>query len=637
MSGLAGYRIERTLGAGCLGELLLVEGTSATGGRILMDAIDVLPDFALPARTAVEMAAVEASKLPHAGAAKVGGVLQDGGRIALTWEVAGAAPIAEWIREHPMGIGKLWEMLGPALEFLLFAHRRGVPHGRLSPGLLLTGGRTVQILGLAIARRADAFAADPAPHLRPPERGPASSAGDVFTLGLLLHQLVAGRLPWAATATAPRIEEMKRRGLEPSRALPPALMEPITAALHPDPSRRPDLGSWKMDLQAAVWSSPEDQVGGAVAPLSRPNIPAVPAGDAMPFGGGGGRSPVRAPSPPKAPEPLGPSHEAIQTFRQRIRESGVWLVLLGVIAAGVLAFLHWTALPAEPEELDDARLLVQADLRRGRYTPEAARQQGWLDLCDRGYEFACSWPRTSGDARTALATEHCADRDPVACLALWWIHGARAWAPVSAEQQALADEALAGACRWRWRTGCTDGHRAAGLDALDEDATGQLDTWCNDNQGIACTLLGEAAKAPGARMLRFDQGCRRGDAAGCGLQGDARLASSEAEQRAKAPGAWTQGCEEGDAAACNALGKAQLDGALVARNAGEALNGFEKACRGGLATACEVWSGMAMGTDLGEPNLPEAAKAARLGCDVGHAPSCARANALCRDGTAEGC
>lgn len=176
-------------------------------------------------------------------------------------------------------------------DALEYAHRQGVVHRDVKPAnvLLATNG-TVKVTDFGIAK---AMGADDltrtgtlvgtARYLSPEQvQGqPAGPRSDVYALGLVLFELLAGRPAFSgdtemATAVA------RLAGPAPDLAsvrpgLPPALVALVAAALEPDPAHRvPSAAALAQGLRSVAAGSGPPPTGPR-PPSGRPAAPATPA------------------------------------------------------------------------------------------------------------------------------------------------------------------------------------------------------------------------------------------------------------------------------------------------------------------------------------------------------------------------
>src|SRR5690606_20542002 len=185
------------------------------------------------------------------------------GRPYLVMECVEGEPITNYAERCGLSVSERVALFERVCEAVTYAHRRLVVHRDLKPSNVLVtddgpdGNPSVKLLDFGIARLLDEQADASAPVTRPewrvltpeyaaPEqlRGePATTATDVYALGVLLYELLTGRRP-DAVPTPPSATVSFTAG---ERAMPPrrlrrALRSDLDtlalAALHPDPARR---------------------------------------------------------------------------------------------------------------------------------------------------------------------------------------------------------------------------------------------------------------------------------------------------------------------------------------------------------------------------------------------------------------
>ena len=172
---------------------------------------------------------------------------------------------AEILRDQgTLAPGEAVEILAQSCRGLDYAHRNGVVHRDVKPGNLLRSNEgMVKLADFGIAKAAEqsditkvGSVLGTAAYLAPEQaRGePAGPPSDMYALGVVAYQLMAGRLPYDAgsltdlarlqdTGPPPRLDE-----LEPD--VPPALGAAVARALHRDPEQRyADAGEMETALR----------------------------------------------------------------------------------------------------------------------------------------------------------------------------------------------------------------------------------------------------------------------------------------------------------------------------------------------------------------------------------------------------
>jgi eukaryotic-like serine/threonine-protein kinase len=283
------YRMEALLATGGMGEVWAARD-------LLLDravAVKVLgPALAGDGRAAERLRreARAAGRLEHPNIARVLDLGEDGGRPHLVMELLEGESLAERIgRGGPMAPAEAARVVAAVADALEAAHRAGVVHRDVKPGNVFLGvDGSVKVLDFGIASAAGETALTTgdligtAAYLAP-ERAlghRATPASDVYALGVVLYELLAGRRPFEAGSD---IElAMAHVHAHPTPLAPVApgaprfLVAACERAMSRDPSSRPGSAA-------------------AVARLLRDPAPASPATRPLPVAApahpGAGRGP----------------------------------------------------------------------------------------------------------------------------------------------------------------------------------------------------------------------------------------------------------------------------------------------------------------------------------------------------------
>jgi hypothetical protein len=246
---LGRFRPLRPLGSGGSGSVWLARDET-TGEEVALKIVAREGKSALRA----EREATAAGRLRHPAAPRVHAIGHDDDHVYLAHEYVPGRTLRDAIRAGAVDDGTAVEAAAQLLEVLAHAHARGIVHRDVKPSNVLLAAAddvSVKLLDFGLARMdtADTLTAvgDVPGTLAyiAPERlagEPASPASDVWSVGVVLWEALAGEHPfWRASLveSARAIEE----GAPPLRTLRPDLPKPLLAAvdraLSADPARRP--------------------------------------------------------------------------------------------------------------------------------------------------------------------------------------------------------------------------------------------------------------------------------------------------------------------------------------------------------------------------------------------------------------
>ena len=258
---LSHYRIHGTLGAGGMGEVY-----RATDTRLGRDvALKVLPpemanDPDRLARFQREARAVAA--LNHPNVVTLYSVEEDDGIHFITMELIEGQPLDRLICADGLPADRILEIAGALAEALAAAHEKGIVHRDLKPGnVMVTSEGRVKVLDFGLAKDLGVEAASNAtltsvghtqagmvmgtPAYMSPEQvsgRPLDHRSDIFSLGVVLHEMATGHRPFEAASSAELVSAILRdhppavTDLRPD--LPEDLARVIRRCLEKDPRHR---------------------------------------------------------------------------------------------------------------------------------------------------------------------------------------------------------------------------------------------------------------------------------------------------------------------------------------------------------------------------------------------------------------
>jgi hypothetical protein len=245
-----------------------------------------------------EREATAAAQLRHPACLRAYSLARDQGHVYIAYEFVPGRTLRHALQNGELDDQGAIEAAAQILEGLAHAHAQGIVHRDVKPSnVLLVDGPDVSVrlldFGLALVTEEETLtAAGDVPGTLAyisPERlagKTAESATDVWSVGVLLWEALAGRHPFGS---GPFLEIAKRIGRgAPSLAtargdLPKPLVQLVDSALALDPGRRPDAAKLAVGLRRALRARPR-KASRIAGPLRRQLPARVPFPHALPRG-----------------------------------------------------------------------------------------------------------------------------------------------------------------------------------------------------------------------------------------------------------------------------------------------------------------------------------------------------------------
>ncbi len=364
--------------------------------------------------------------------------------------------------DGPLPFSRVVDVLRQVLAALGEAHDLGIIHRDLKPENVILeplrrGGDFVKVVDFGLAKlRADAQAPSVTspgivcgtPDYMAPEQGrgdPIDGRSDLYAVGVILFQLLTGRLPFEADSPTQvvmmhlTVPVPDPRQVAPERHIPDPLVDVVMKALAKDNRRRyQDAAEFSDGLKLALVqaeSQPPGRVSLPPASLSLPTSTCPACGLTVPVakfcGECGARLPLRSGAPeagePTAPLPLVAREDDLVWLEDRFRQLGKLLEsgrLVGEPGAGKTRLLHEflasartegdtivsvgpdpfyaeVAYFAVREAIRHLARLTQADIEQGRF--DRARPDARAGLDDVFGRHERGEPRAPFERRAALA------------------------------------------------------------------------------------------------------------------------------------------------------------------------------------------------------------------------------------------
>ncbi len=256
-----GYELGAVLGRGGMGEVFQARRIAdGHGVAVKIAAGGIGGDPALAERLAREADAL--SRLEHPNILRVldSGVTEDG-RFYLVTELADGGDLAQRLRAGPLPTEEAARLFREAVRAVAAAHQAGILHRDIKPAnVLLAADGHARLADFSLARLpgpdgrtahsltagGDVFGT---PYYLAPEarHGVAVADGraDIFSLGVLLHEMLTGRVPVGNYVPASRVAKV-----------PPAVDRLIARCLAEDPALRPSGAEELLRDFETAWRPP---------------------------------------------------------------------------------------------------------------------------------------------------------------------------------------------------------------------------------------------------------------------------------------------------------------------------------------------------------------------------------------------
>ena len=303
------YQLEQTLGTGGMALVykakdLMLERSVAV--KVLRE--DLSTDMSFRERFRQEARA--AANLSHPNIVTVHDFGLDQGHLFIVMEYVPGTDLKTRIREKSrFSVQETLELMIQACQGVGYAHRAGLVHCDIKPhNMLVSPDGRLKVTDFGIARALASISPEErsevvwgSPHYFSPEQAaglPPSPASDVYSLGVILYEMLTGQLPFNA-ADAEELARMHREVQPiPPRAINPTiplqLDEIILKVLSKEPSARyrtadqlghlllglyesdPSLKKSNFFLHEGGHAAPLTSVSGAAIPLAQPSPAFLP-------------------------------------------------------------------------------------------------------------------------------------------------------------------------------------------------------------------------------------------------------------------------------------------------------------------------------------------------------------------------
>jgi len=330
------YRLVRRIAVGGMGSVWEAEDTvlhRPVAVKLLSDSLSADRRFADRFRREAQAAA----RLSHPNIASVFDYGEDDGHQFIVMELVDGEPLSERLAEagrlDPDEAVRITVGIAAALQA---AHESGIVHRDVKPGnVMLDGSGQVKVLDFGIAAAAGApltatgARMGTATYISPEQSmgEPPSPASDVYSLGVVLYEMLAGRPPFTADTPVGVAAQHVQRQPPPLGEIAPDVpfhvAQACQQALAKDPSMRPASAA----SFAAMLASPQ----GAAAALTAAAAPRGPDATMI--------LPPVEPTAVLDPEPAPATPSPGRPARPARRSLVPWALAAMIVALGVLALV----------------------------------------------------------------------------------------------------------------------------------------------------------------------------------------------------------------------------------------------------------------------------------------------------------
>jgi Tol biopolymer transport system component len=242
---LGHYRIVREIGAGGMGIVYQAEDITLTRQvalKILPPELAADPDRR--SRFAREARAVAA--LNHPNIVTVHSVEEAGGVHFITMELVKGVTLADALPHQGLGIGRFFEIAIPLSDAVATAHQHGITHRDLKPAnVMIADDGRVKVLDFGLAKSMETDRAGNlstltatavgqtvgTPAYMSPEQAqgaPVDARSDIFSLGIVLYEMLTGRRPFDGSNPASIISAILRDTPSPITEQRPAVPRAVS-------------------------------------------------------------------------------------------------------------------------------------------------------------------------------------------------------------------------------------------------------------------------------------------------------------------------------------------------------------------------------------------------------------------------
>jgi tRNA A-37 threonylcarbamoyl transferase component Bud32 len=278
------YQVQEVIGKGAMGVVYLAYDPQI-GRRVALKTIrpaeGAKDEEVAESRERFQREARAAGSLLHPHIVTIFDVFEDRGTLYIAMEfVQGRLLETYCSKKNLLPPERAVRLVAQGLSALHYAHRRGIVHRDIKPAnlMVLEDEETLKVMDFGVAREEGAHLTQKGfvvgtPHYMSPEQiegRPLDGRSDVFSMGVVLYELLCGERPFPGESISTVIYRILHDSPTPLRELNPRiprdLQRIVERALAKDPDRRfpsaqafeeallrfLETGTWEEDLASAV-------------------------------------------------------------------------------------------------------------------------------------------------------------------------------------------------------------------------------------------------------------------------------------------------------------------------------------------------------------------------------------------------
>lgn len=257
------FEVKSRIGSGSMGVVYL--GTDPLiGRRVALKTLsgEVPPEAVERLRRLLINEAKSAGGLSHPGIVTIYDLVEeDGGAVSIAMEYVQGTDLREILgRPEPIPFRFVVDAVCQVADVLDYAHLQGVVHRDVKPAnLIVTPDLRVKVTDFGIAQLKSSDVSSElrslgTPNYLAPERmlgGEVDHRADIYSLGVVLYELLTRHLPFQATSIAELAQRIAETGITPPETYAPNLPSGVKAVLEGALEKAPERRYWSAGEMAA--------------------------------------------------------------------------------------------------------------------------------------------------------------------------------------------------------------------------------------------------------------------------------------------------------------------------------------------------------------------------------------------------